>query len=68
MSVLRKETEWIELVINVLQSWFDADPIRIKEEFIHFSELIDNIDYPAFYGDGKAAEFILREVLLMCEK
>jgi hypothetical protein len=24
--------------------------------------------YPGFYGDGKAAEFILKEILLMLEK
>ncbi len=66
--VLRKETEWIELVINGTAKLADADPLKIREVFNHFSEQNVNLDYPAFYGDGKTAEFVISEVLLMCKK
>ena len=66
--VLRKETEWIELVVNGTAKLVDADPIQIKEEFRYFSKLKDDLAYPSFYGDGKTAEFILREILQMFEK
>ena len=66
--VLRKETEWVELVKNGTAKLVDADPLKIKEGFIHFSALNGELEYPAFYGDGRTAEFILREILLMFEK
>jgi UDP-GlcNAc3NAcA epimerase len=66
--VLRKETEWTELVTNGTAKLVDADPSKIREEFVHFLSLKEELDYPAFYGDGKAAEFILREILEMFEK
>jgi UDP-GlcNAc3NAcA epimerase len=65
--VLRKETEWVELVVNGTAKLVDADPEKIKEEYKHFSELHEVLEYPAFYGDGKTAEFILREILQMFE-
>ncbi|TAL63525.1 MAG: UDP-N-acetylglucosamine 2-epimerase (non-hydrolyzing) [Bacteroidetes bacterium] len=66
--VLRKETEWIELINNGTAKLVDADPVKIKEEFLKFLELDSKLDYPGFYGDGKTAEFILREILMMFEK
>ena len=36
--VLRKETEWIELVNNGTAKLVDADPVRIRNEFLHFIE------------------------------
>ncbi|HBQ83018.1 MAG TPA: UDP-N-acetylglucosamine 2-epimerase (non-hydrolyzing) [Bacteroidales bacterium] len=66
--VLRKETEWVELVNNGTAKLVDADPFKIREAFMHFSELNEELEYPAFYGDGRTAEFILREILLMVEK
>jgi UDP-GlcNAc3NAcA epimerase len=66
--VLRKETEWIELVKNGTAKLVDADPDRIRNEFISFMDLHSDLEYPAFYGDGKTAEFILNEILLMFEK
>jgi len=65
--VLRKETEWVELVVNGTARLADADIIKIREDFVHFNELKDELNYPAFYGDGKAAEFILKEILLLFE-
>jgi UDP-GlcNAc3NAcA epimerase len=66
--VLRKETEWIELINNGTAKLVDADPVRIREEFLKFLELDSKLDYPAFYGDGKTAEFILKEILMMFER
>jgi len=66
--VLRKETEWIELVNNGSAKLVDADPVRIKTEFLNFMNSPDILKYPGFYGDGKTAEFILKEILLMFEK
>jgi UDP-GlcNAc3NAcA epimerase len=63
--VLRKETEWIELVNNGTSKLVDADPERIKQEFTKFLESHSVLEYPGFYGDGKTAEFILNEILLM---
>ncbi len=66
--VLRKETEWIELVQNGTARLADADPEIIEKEFASFFTNGTGMDYPSFYGDGKAAEFILKEIMLMFEK
>ncbi|MBI5010342.1 MAG: UDP-N-acetylglucosamine 2-epimerase (non-hydrolyzing) [Bacteroidia bacterium] len=65
--VLRKETEWIELIQNGTAKLVDADTQKLKEEFVHFMDLDKELDYPAFYGDGRTAEFILGEILQMFE-
>ncbi|HEX7493833.1 MAG TPA: UDP-N-acetylglucosamine 2-epimerase, partial [Bacteroidales bacterium] len=66
--VFRKETEWIELVNNGTAKLVDADPARIRYEFFSFMDSHSDLDYPAFYGDGKTAEYILKEILLLFEK
>jgi UDP-GlcNAc3NAcA epimerase len=66
--VLRKETEWIELVKNGTAKLVGADPGLIRNEFFSFMDSHSNLEYPGFYGDGKTAEFILNEILLMFEK
>ncbi len=66
--VLRKETEWIELVNNGTAKLVDADPEKIRTEFSRFFDLDLHLDYPGFYGDGRAAEFILKEILMMFDK
>jgi UDP-GlcNAc3NAcA epimerase len=66
--ILRKETEWIELVINGTSVLVDADPDRISTEFLRLMDSHATLEYPAFYGNGKAAEFILNEIVLMFEK
>ncbi|MCU0362425.1 MAG: UDP-N-acetylglucosamine 2-epimerase (non-hydrolyzing) [Bacteroidales bacterium] len=65
--VLRKETEWVELVANGTARLVDADTQKLKEEFVHFMEQKEVLNYPAFYGDGKTAEFILGEIIQMFE-
>ncbi len=66
--VLREETEWIELVNNGTAKLVGADHTLIRNEFLRFSDSNLALDYPGFYGDGKTAEFILNEILLMFEK
>lgn len=61
--VLRKETEWIELVKNGTVKLADADPKRIIESWEYFMNNKETLQYPAFYGDGKAAIAILNEIL-----
>jgi UDP-GlcNAc3NAcA epimerase len=65
--VLRAETEWIELVKNGTAVLVDADPARIRHEFVRFLNDGSGLEYPGFYGDGKTAEFIVREILAMFE-
>jgi UDP-GlcNAc3NAcA epimerase len=65
--VLRKETEWIELVNNGTSKLVDADPEKIKQEFLKLMDSHSELEYPGFYGDGKTAEFILKEILMMFE-
>ncbi len=61
--VLRKETEWVELVKNGTVKLADADPVKIREAWDYFMTSGSTLQYPAFYGDGKAAFIILREIL-----
>ena len=65
--VLRKETEWVELVKNGTARLVDANPGLIKKEFLNLVDLNLSLDYPGFYGDGKTAEFILMEILTLFE-
>ncbi len=66
--VLRKETEWVELVNNGTAKLVGADAGNIRNEFMNFMDSGTEFEYPAFYGNGKTAEFILNEILLMFEK
>jgi UDP-GlcNAc3NAcA epimerase len=60
--VLRKETEWVELVKNGTVRLADADPGRITEAWEYFEHNKELLQYPGFYGDGKAAITILKEI------
>lgn len=66
--VLRNETEWIELVNNGTAKLVGANPYNIRQEFLNFADSHSLLEYPRFYGNGKAAEFILGEILMMFEK
>lgn len=60
--ILRPETEWVELVECGAAIVTDADEQRIKQAFeIFYSK--KELNFPAFYGDGKAAEFICNELV-----
>lgn len=66
--VLRKETEWVELVANGTVKLVDANPGLIKDEFKTFLHNWNMLEYPGFYGDGKTSEFILREILFFLQQ
>ncbi|MCO5260837.1 MAG: UDP-N-acetylglucosamine 2-epimerase (non-hydrolyzing) [Crocinitomicaceae bacterium] len=60
--ILRPQTEWIEIVKNGNAKLAGCDKNLIINSF---KELITKKDYtyPAFYGDGNAAEFICKRIL-----
>ncbi len=60
--VLRPHTEWIELVENGTALLVDADENRILEGFRRFFGRED-LTFPAFYGDGKTAYFMIDRIL-----
>lgn len=61
--VLRKETEWVELVKNGTVKLADADPEKITAAWEYLMNNRETLNYPGFYGNGKAAGAILKEVL-----
>jgi UDP-GlcNAc3NAcA epimerase len=63
--VLRKETEWVELVNNGTAVLVDADAGKIKKEFERLLDNGSDMEYPGFYGNGKTAEFILEEIMML---
>jgi UDP-GlcNAc3NAcA epimerase len=60
--VLRAESEWKELIEIGTAAIVDADPRLIKESFIRYYSQ-PPVHFPAIFGDGHAAEFILGEVV-----
>ncbi|MEO9531898.1 MAG: UDP-N-acetylglucosamine 2-epimerase (non-hydrolyzing) [Crocinitomicaceae bacterium] len=60
--ILRSETEWKEIVDNGNAIICDADKSKIIEGYQTLSAA-SNLSFPAFYGDGKAAQFICQEVI-----
>ena len=60
--ILRPETEWVELVECGAAIVTDADEKRIKDAFLKLYSAT-NLSYPKYYGDGKAAQFICKEML-----
>lgn len=60
--VLRTETEWVEIVENGCAMLADADESRILAAFSKLKAQLPS-NYPAIFGDGKAAEFICGEIL-----
>ncbi len=60
--VLRAETEWTELVECGNSILVEASEIRIKKAYLQLKEKRD-FAYPPIFGDGRAAEFICKEIL-----
>ena len=60
--VLRAETEWTELVECGNSILVEASEKRIKEAYLQLKGKRD-FAYPPIFGDGKAAEFICKEIL-----
>ena len=60
--VLRPETEWVELVQNKTALLADAESRKIFDAYAHFLSVRD-LSFPKFYGDGKSAAFICRQLI-----
>jgi UDP-GlcNAc3NAcA epimerase len=60
--ILRPETEWVELVQNGTAKICDADPMKIRAAFEFYMDKSKTLHFPAVFGDGKAAHFILNEM------
>ncbi len=60
--ILRPETEWVEVVKTGNAILADADENRIIQAWQHF---MDNppTAFPAIFGDGHAAEFMIEKML-----
>ncbi len=60
--ILRPQTEWIEIVENGNAILADASYERIISASLSLLNKTD-FTYPAFYGDGKAAQFICEKII-----
>lgn len=60
--ILRPETEWVELVGCGTAIITDADEQKIIAAYKTLTEKKD-LQFPKLYGDGKAAEFICKEMI-----
>ncbi len=60
--ILRSETEWTEIVESGCAVLVGSNPSKIHEGFEHFKKNL-NLDFPAIFGDGKAAEFICKSII-----
>jgi len=61
--ILRPETEWVEIVETGNAILSDADESRIMQAWQHFKNNPPT-SFPEIFGDGHAAEFILKQILL----
>lgn len=62
--VLRKETEWVEIIEAGTGLLVDADPDKIRKGYAQLNN--KNLQFPAIFGDGKATNFICDKLLENC--
>lgn len=62
--IMRSETEWKEIVENKAAIIADADETRILNAYEHFKKS-NKILFPPIFGNGKASEFICKEIILL---
>lgn len=60
--ILRPETEWVELVDCGTAIIADANEDKIISAYTSLTAKTD-LQFPRLYGDGKASEFICKEIL-----
>lgn len=65
-AILRSETEWVEIVKNRAALITDADEREIESAYDYFSN--KKLNFPAIFGNGKAAEFICSEIIKTLSK
>ncbi len=59
--ILRPETEWVEIVETGAATLADADKDKILKTSRHYLQH-PPVDFPALFGDGHAAEFMLEKI------
>ncbi len=62
--ILRSETEWKEIVDEGCGIIADAETDRIKNAYNHFKKVKDSLAFPAIFGDGQAARFMAKTMLV----
>ena len=60
--ILRPETEWVEIVETGAATLADADTDRILEASRRYLQQ-PPANFPAIFGDGHAAEFMLGQII-----
>ena len=60
--ILREETEWVELVESGHAKLAGTSEQKIFEGIAYFMDH-QQTEFPEFYGNGKAAEFICEKML-----
>lgn len=65
--IMREQTEWVELVKNGNARLTGADQNKILEAYEDLKALESQMTWPAFFGNGKAAEFICEQILASFE-
>ena len=60
--ILRKETEWVEIVECGAAILVDANETAVLNAY-HLLNSNNNLLYPPLFGNGKAAEFICEEIV-----
>ena len=60
--ILRKETEWVEIVECGAAILVDANETAVLNAY-HLLNSNNNLIYPPLFGNGKAAEFICEEIV-----
>jgi UDP-GlcNAc3NAcA epimerase len=60
--VLRQETEWVELIQSGTAILADADTDRILDAY-SILKSDGELKFPRIFGDGHAAEFIVKEIV-----
>lgn len=63
--ILRPNTEWVEIVQNGCAQTVDTDIDKIIQA-VHYYLTKGNLQFPAVFGDGNAAQFILSKIYSLC--
>jgi UDP-GlcNAc3NAcA epimerase len=61
--IFQEDTAWIELVESGTARVVGSDETKIKEAYLYFNANRNSLQYPPMYGDGKAAQFICKQIV-----
>ena len=61
--IFQEDTAWVELVESGNARVVGSDETMIKEAYKYYTEKGRSLNYPPLYGDGKAAQFICRQIV-----